>query len=230
MRRASLWLRVCVTLIASAAACSGGTEPAVTIRAEVGVSALVALTEARIEGLVNSMQVMATTEEVKTGDWEGMKATLTKFQEVSIPLTAWFALPDGSYYTVDAGLAAANIADRPYFPKVMAGEVTIGDLVVSKSTGRKAMVITVPVDSSGKVIGALGASVFLDGLSQRLVEDLALPDDMVFYAANDAGKIALHSNPDLVLEDVSALGAAPERVVSKASFLLGWTFSLGFAG
>jgi hypothetical protein len=228
MRRFNLWLGVCLTLAAFAFACGGSNGSPVEISGEVAVSAVVALTEARIEGLLACMQVMAVAEEVKSGEWDVMQEMLAKFQETSIPLAAWFVLPDGSYYTVDVGRASANLSDRAYFPKVISGEIAVGYLVMSRSTGRAAMVLAVPVESDGQVIGALGVSVFLVELAELIMTDLGSPD-LVFYALSDDGKIALHSDTDLVMADVSALGAAPERAVCDGSSLLGWTFVLGEA-
>ena len=227
MKKINLFLGICLALPVLAAACGQGTDPAVQVNGEVGVSSAVALTEARIDGVVGSMDIMAVTDEVVSAEWDSMVNILTEFEETSIPLVAWFALPDGSYYTVDAGKVSANISDRAYFPKVMAGETVIGNLVVSKSTGRDVMVAVVPVMSGGDVIGALGVSVYLDQLSQLIADDMELPDDMVLYAVNGDGLIALHTDANLIMEDSSALGGGPEQAVSKVSSLLGWTFTLG---
>jgi hypothetical protein len=227
VKKINLFLGICLALPVLAAACGEGTAPAVQVNGEVGVSSAVALTEARIDGVVGSMDIMAVTDEVVSAEWDSMVNILTEFEETSIPLVAWFALPDGSYYTVDAGKVSANISDRAYFPKVMAGETVIGNLVVSKSTGRDVMVAVVPVMSGGDVIGALGVSVYLDQLSQLIAGDMELPDDMVLYAVNGDGLIALHTDANLIMEDSSALGGGPEQAVSKVSSLLGWTFTLG---
>jgi hypothetical protein len=206
---------------------NGDTGSSVKIDAKVGVSSIAALTEAHVEGLVNTMEVMALTGEVRSCDWETMKGLLSEFENTSIPLVAWFARPDGTYYTVDAGLVDANLADRPYFPTVMSGDVVIGDLVVSKSTSRASMIITVPVEENGKVVGALGASVYLNELSQSITEDLGLPDDVFFAAVNASGTIALHSNTSLIMGNASALINLSEEVISTQSPLLGLTFYLG---
>ena len=227
MKKTSLFLGICLALPLLVAACGQGTGPAVQVSGEVGVSSAVALTEARIDGVVGSMDVMAVTDEVVSAEWDSMVNILTEFEETSISLVAWFALPDGSYYTVDAGKVSANLSDRAYFPKVMAGETVIGDLVVSKSTGRDVMVAVVPVMRGGDVIGALGVSVYLDELSQLIADDMELPDDMVLYAVNGDGLIALHTDANLIMEDSSALGGGPEQAVSKVSSLLEWTFTLG---
>jgi hypothetical protein len=216
----------CLALLLLVVGCGGCDESAVKIDGKVGVSAAVALTEARVEGLVGTMEVMALTDEVQSADWDNMVDMLTKFELSNIPLVAWFALPNGSYYTVDAGLASGNLSDRPYFPRVMAGEVVVGDLLVSKSTGVESMMATVPVKDNGEVVGALGVSVFLEQLSQLTAADLQLPNDMVLYAVNEDGVIALHTDTDLIMGNASDLDI-PEKAVSQASSLLGWTFTLG---
>ncbi|MEA1958807.1 MAG: hypothetical protein U9N44_03925 [Chloroflexota bacterium] len=227
MRKISMILGICLVLLVFAVGCGTCDESAVKIDAEVGVSAAVALTEARVDGLVSCMDTMSMAEEVQSVDWETMVGLLEKFEDTSIPLVVWFALPDGSYHTVDTGLSDANIADRDYFPKVMAGETVIGDLLVSKSTGREAMVIVVPVKDGGDVVGVLGVSVYLDDLSQLTANDMELSSDIVLYAVNGEDVIALHTDTSLILEDASEDGDLSQSV-SATSSLLGWTFTLGF--
>jgi hypothetical protein len=62
-------------------------------------------------------------------------------------------------------------------------------------------------------------------LSEILVEELDLSDDMVFCATTEKGEVALHSNPELILEENPDL---PEDAVFKTSSLTGWRFALGF--
>lgn len=227
MNKAGVLAGVCLALCLAMAGCGGCDGPAAGLDAEVGASAAVALTEADIEGVVGCMDVMALTDEVRSAEWDDMVGLLTEFEGTKVPLVAWFALPDGSYYTVDAGKVSANLSDRAYFPRVMAGETVIGDLVVSKSTGRKAMVAVVPVRDNGDVVGALGVSVYLDELSQLVAGGLDLPEDAVLYAVNGDGAIALHTDTGLIMENTSALGECAGAVSSESS-LLGWTFTLCF--
>jgi methyl-accepting chemotaxis protein len=226
MRKASLYLGICLLIVVAIVAIVAGFGSEEKTDTEMGVSAAVALTEARVEGLVTSMQVMALTDEVQSANWDTMSLLLAEFEDGSIPLVAWFALPDGLYYTVDAGLASGNLSDREYFPKVMDGETVIGDLIVSKSTGRESAVATVPVKDGNEVIGALGVSIYLDELSQSIVTDLGLSDDMVFYAVNADGVIALHTDSDMIMGNVSQPDLGDSE--SATSSLLGWTFYLGF--
>jgi len=227
MRQKALYLGILLLIVVVIAVIVTGFESEQKSDTEMGVSAAVAITEAHIEGLVTSMQVMALTDEVKSAEWAVMEPLLAEFEDNSISLVAWFALPDASYYTVDAGLASGNLTDREYFPVVMDGDVAVGYTVVSKSTGKESTVAAVPVNDGSEVVGALGTSIYLDELSQSIVTDLGLSDNIVFYAVNADDVIALHSDTDMIMEDASGQ-AALHDVKSATSEVLGWTFYLGY--
>jgi len=251
--RLILVLLVCSALLVAVVGCGkeNTTSSVFTVNGEMELATAVALTDNHIQSLVNTMQVLAMTDEVKAGSWEGMQSLLSRFSQDQIPALEWFALPDGSYYAVGVGKASGNLSDRPYFPKVMSGATTIGDLLVSKATGRTSMMATIPVKNGGEVIGALGASVYLDDFSKILVQELQLPEDMVFYAVDDQGYIALHSDTQWLMQKASDMGSSTfsqavdemlskkegnatyqfggmsETVVYKTSTLTSWCFALG---
>jgi hypothetical protein len=224
MRRMWMVFGLVVALASVSLAGIADAEAPLNVRADIAVSAAVALTEAHLGGLIYMMGILASTADVQVGIWGGMRDLLRRFEMLPVSFNAWYLLPDGSYYRVEGGLTGNNLSDRAYFPKVMNGETTLGDLVVSKSTGRKSMVMTVPVERSGSIIGALGATVYLDDFSRLIDDALALPDGIVVYASNEAGLITLHSDTSLLLEDVSEAGVDPATSVSAVSTLLGWTF------
>ena len=179
--------------------------------------------------LFRSLELLAMTEEVRSGNWERMLPLLTRLKETQIPAVVFYALPDGSYYTVEKGKTDQNIKDRAYFPKVMAGERTIGDLVVSRSTGMKVMVATVPVKHVKNVIGALGVAIHLDKLSEVLARELQLPPNMVLYAINKQGTTALHSVTKLIFEDPAkqkseTLTRAVKEMLSKEEGIVTYEF------
>lgn len=215
---------VCLALLVAALGC-GGNKETDKMDIKMGVSALVALADSHIASYVNSMEALALTQEVQSGDWDEMVGLLTIVEQSQVQGTMWFVLPDGSYFTVELGKTNQNLSDRAYFPSLMAGNNVLGDLVTSKSTGKKSLIAAVPVKREGEVIGGLGTSIFLDGLSTTLAEELDLPDDMVFYATNKEGNVALHSDTELILAENPDL---PKHVVSETSPLTGWRFALGF--
>ena len=201
-----------------------------SIDGRIGVSAAIALADGHIQSMVRSLELLAITEEVRSGKWERMVGLLTRFKEGQIPSVVFYALPDGSYYTVEKGKTDQNIKDRAYFPRVMAGGVAIGDLVVSRSTGKKVMVAAVPVKSGGKVIGALGVSVHLEKLSELLARELQLPPNIVLYAIDGKqGTTALHSVTRLIFEEPAkqkseTLRRAVKEMLSKEEGMVTYEF------
>ena len=89
---------------------------------------------------------------------------LAEFGRSGIKAAAvWFVQPDGQFYTVEKGLTNLTLRDRQYFPRLMAGEEITGDLVISKTTGKRTAIVAVPIKKNGKIIGALGTSLAVEG-------------------------------------------------------------------
>ncbi len=189
-----------------------------------------AYTEEHVEGILRGLKVLSVTAEAKSGDWSAMKGLLGEFAGSGInPAAVWYARTDGRYYTVEKGLTDQNISDRPYFPRLMAGKVVVGELVISRSTGKRATVIAVPIWKDRKVIGALGVSVSADELSRMLQERTALPEDMVFYALDEKGQCSLHSKSGLLFAFPSDMGSeslkdAVKEMLSKREGMVSYDF------
>ncbi|MFW6126048.1 MAG: hypothetical protein ACOC58_02980, partial [Chloroflexota bacterium] len=144
MKKIAGALALCLVMLALASGCSA-QETSREAELEMGAAAVVALTDNHIRNSVSTLEVLATTEEIRSTDWETMLPVLREADEVLLPGPKWFALPDGSYYVVGMGETDKNIADRAYFPVVMSGSSSYSELVVSKSTGEKVLVVAVPV-------------------------------------------------------------------------------------
>jgi methyl-accepting chemotaxis protein len=111
--------------------------------------------------------------------------------------TTWYALPDGRYFaTEDEGMSEENLRDRDYFPALMAGKEVFGNLVISKSTGHRAVIIAVPVVTNGTTVGAIGVSLRVRLLSELVDPHMSLPEDTYFFALENDTRIVLHRNAD----------------------------------
>src|SRR5690606_15769814 len=89
--------------------------------------------------------------------------------------------------------------------------------VISRATGRKVAVLAVPVFDGGKVVGAVGASVFLDDLRQRLNRDLALPAGQTWFVIDRDGHTLLDRDPEYILMNVFEQGSASMRTAVHAA-------------
>jgi hypothetical protein len=168
---------------------------------KMALSTFMSLADGHIASMVRELKEIAPTPEVQSGDWEQMKGPLAALKEHSVECAIWFARPDGSYFTVEKGLTDQNLKDRSYFPKIMAGETAAGTVVIGKTTNRKSVIAAAPILRGDKVIGAIGASIFLDALSRKLKEELALPRNMIFFALDEQGRTTLNHVPERVFLD-----------------------------
>ena len=229
-------------------------QPGLSVDAKIALNGYAALVEAYLQGVLTALETLASTQEAGSADWERIQEPLAQLGKgITTAAAVWFARPDGAYFTVVGGLTDQNLKDRAYFPRLMAGQAVAGDLVVSKATGKKSIIVAAPVKKAGKVIGALGASIATEKLSGWVDGRMALPPEVVFYALDDQGRTALHRETALLFEFPSEMGseslhdavqqmlATPEGTVqytfrgaqktaifarSKAT---GWVFVLGFA-
>lgn len=193
------------------------------------LSSFMSYTDLRIASVRQSLEILASSKEARSGDWDGMKDMLGVYQKSDSGFALWFARPDGSYYTADKGLMNATLADRSYFPGLMAGQKITGALVISKSTGQRSAVIAVPIEANGKVIGAIGASLFLDRLAEQIAAMLDLRQDAAFFALAPDGKTTLHRKIDRHFLDPRELGSetlrrAANEMLSGNSGTVGYEF------
>jgi len=172
--------------------------------AELSLNTMVAETNAQLKVILRSYEVLAITPSVQSGTWENIRPMLATLEGNEPDARTWYALPDGSYYTVVDGLTSANLKSRSYFPVVLAGNESVGTVVVSYSTGKNAGIIAVPVKHQGAVTGVLGASVYLDTLTDTLRREI--PEPFMFYAIDTEGKFALHSDKGQISRDIATIG------------------------
>lgn len=231
-----------------------GAETAPALDARVALDAYRSTVEARLEGVRNAARGIAATEEARSGDWERVKAPLAAMASgVGEAAAVWFALPDGRYWTVGHGPADSSLKDRAYFRDLLAGQEVVGALVVSKSTGARALIVASPVLAEGKMVGAIGVSIDAAKLAAELQAGIRFPPNVVFYALDASGETALHRASELIFAFPSAQGSptlshAVETMLSSGegivpyeyggsmktavfsrSALTGWTFVLGIA-
>jgi hypothetical protein len=171
------------------------------------LSAFMSYTDLRIGSVQKSLEVLASTKEARSGKWENMKDLLGGYQRSDEGLIMWYASLDGTYYTVDKGLIDEKLSERRYFPDLIASREVTGALVISKSTGQRSAVIAVPVKDKGKVIGAVGASLFLDKLSEQVASVLDLRADVSFFALAPDGLTTLHKKTERHFLDPREMGS-----------------------
>jgi len=178
-----------------------------TVDGPVALSVLTALCDELVSARVAGLSLLAESREVRSGRWEWMRPTLTAFAAQGVPALVWYARPDGSYYSVEKGLTDQNLKDRAYFQKLLGGVTTpVQELVVGKSTGKQSLVVAVPVLVRNKLVGVLGASIYLEALSERLATALGNSPRLIFFALAPDGRTAFHCQRQRLLVDPRTMG------------------------
>jgi len=95
----------------------------------------------------SEVQTLANSYEVRSMRWEQAEPFL-QLEQDRLPDYYMFILvnPNGSYYTTRAGFAKGkNLRDREYFRQAMQGQSQASDMVISKTTGKRQINISVPI-------------------------------------------------------------------------------------
>jgi len=171
------------------------------------LSAFTSYTDLRIRSIQRSLEVLASTTSAKSGEWRKMQNQLGAYQKSDVGLVVWYVRSDGTYFTVDKGLMDKKLSDRRYFPDLMAGKKITGALVVSKSTGQRSAVIATPIRKGDKVVGAIGASLFLDKLAEQISAVLDLRPNISFFALAPNGLTTLHLKQERHFLDPREMGS-----------------------
>ncbi|HPR17222.1 MAG TPA: cache domain-containing protein [Candidatus Cloacimonadota bacterium] len=149
------------------------------------------------------LEKLSETEEAKSGNWDVIKAALTKDEEKRPRTLYWYCLPDGSYYTSAEDKVSAKLNTRGYFPALLAGENVVGYPIVGKTSGRKSFVVAVPIKVGDKITGFLGSSIYLSEMWDFLKDQISIPANYDFYAVNSAGITMFDlETKDFLLDDV----------------------------
>lgn len=220
--------------------------------ARLALRAFESLTDQHLEDVLSALKALAATQAATSADWQRLKPPLSRLAR-ALPASGavWFARPDGSYYTVAGGLRGQSLSGREYFPELIQGKDVIGSLVISKSTGKRSVIVATPVASGDRVIGALGVSLSATKLAALVHDGIEPPANVVFYALDSRGRTALHAQTGLIFQFPSDIGdqslksavrqmlSEPEGVVHytfrgtrrttvfRRSARTGWVFALG---
>lgn len=179
------------------------------VDARVVLRSYQALVEQHLTDVLHAIRALAATSDARTASWPVIRPALDRLsQDLATSATVWFALPDGGYASTEGSSAGATLADRDYFPELMAGRDVVGRLVVSKSTGHRSIIVATPVEKEGRVVAAIGVSIRARLVSQLVAERIRLPHDMTFYALDPNGQAAIHLDPERMFQFPAELGEA----------------------
>ncbi len=163
------------------------------------------------------LQALSFTDEARSGKWTKLKSLLVEQENAALSGRIWYLLPDGSYYTTVDDLTSKNLKTRSYFPGLIAGNPTLGTVVVSKSTGKTVAIAAAPIIKNNVVQGALGTSIYMQNINDEVQNTFPLQSDRMFFAITDDGTIALHSDDSWIGQQIASMNINLKSILDKNS-------------
>ena len=189
----------------------------------VGISTIAAtkllagFIDVRLSEFLLVLQALSFTDEARSGKWKKLKSFLVEQENAALSGRIWYLLPDGSYYTTVDDLTSKNLKTRSYFPGLIAGNPTLGTVVVSKSTGKTVAIAAAPIIKNNVVQGALGTSIYMQNINDEVQNAFPLQSDRMFFAITDDGTIALHSDDSWIGQQIASMSINLKSILDKNS-------------
>lgn len=174
--------------------------------------------EGDIQSLITTGQIVAALPEVRSGVWRDMKDTLTLYgSQLVAGSFMWFCYPNGTYYTTLQGYINKSLSDRPYFPVVMGGNVSIGTTVYSRSMGVAVHVTGIPVVNGTSVVGILGISTPLSEWTTSVASQLGIVSPNLFFVHSLDGQTQMHQQTKMIFDTNPITGEGMNETISYTS-------------
>ena len=194
-------------------------DATVGINKNAATKLLAGFIDVRIGEFLSVLQSLSCTDEARSGKWKKLKPFLVEREKAEPNGRIWYVLPDGSYsyYTTVDDLTSKNLKNRSYFPGLIAGNTTLGTVVVSKSTGKTVAIAGAPIIKKDTVKGALGTSIYLQNINVEVQNAFPLQSDQMFFAVTDDGTIALHSDDAWIGQPIANMSSNLKSILDKNS-------------
>jgi len=154
------------------------------------------------------LQEIANRARTRTMDWNTQKVSLTPDVESHGYLDLAVVTPDGTARYVLEG-STAQLGDRDYIQKSLAGEAVTSDVLISRVTGKPVVMAAAPITVDDKVTGALIGRLDGDALSQ-LILTMGFGKSGYAYLVNKKGVIVAHPNKEMVVTQFAPIEKVKE--------------------
>ncbi|MFE8699641.1 methyl-accepting chemotaxis protein [Cytobacillus sp. FJAT-54145] len=149
---------------------------------------------------IERLQGLAQSSDVINANLEQQQAFISRVSKQFTDYSMIF-VADQTGQSITSSNVEANVADRAYFQKIMAGDsFAISEPVVSKADNSTIIVFAVPIkNAQGSTVGVLGGTFPIDSL-QQLVADVKVGETGYAFITQNNGLIIGHPDKELVLQ------------------------------
>lgn len=172
----------------------------------------------RIQEQKTALRVLANTYIIQSMNWRLQQPELKKQAEAMKYLALAIVYPDGTAYYHDG--STADLGEREYIKRALAGEAVTSDVIISKVTQDLVLMYAVPIEKEGKVVGVLLGRRDGGALSE-ISDDTGFGKEGYGYIINTQGTVVGHPNRDYVFEQFNPIEArkADDSLESLANLI-----------
>ncbi|NEO27812.1 MAG: GAF domain-containing protein [Kamptonema sp. SIO4C4] len=154
-------------------------------------------TDSWLKGQKRTLEAIAQTPMVQTGEWEEAEDYLQQMQQQH-PEFLTIALIDqeGNFQSTRGKMG--NVRDREHFQEAIAGETYVSDPLISRVSELPVIVIDTPVsasDSPDSIVGTVGVTIPIESVALT-VEQIHYGEGSYAFAINSEGVPIVHPDPD----------------------------------
>ncbi|MHC1711906.1 MAG: methyl-accepting chemotaxis protein [Solidesulfovibrio sp.] len=177
-------------------------------KAKTNLTSLLSLVEVWVDGAQNEIITLSKTELIRKTFAQGSEDPKTMDHALALLHDTVSRHPNfDSVLIINAqgiaigstnpALQGANLANREYFQKAIAGQEFLSNPLFSQDKGEAVFVIATPVKIDGKIVGVLSSGVKIGQFSNQFVKPLDTPAGFAFILAPDGLALA-HPDSKLV--------------------------------
>ncbi len=149
-----------------------------------------------LNGHSRTLKTLAESQEAKSGDIKEIEGLLTRQSHAQPDWDHLFVTDAIGMQVVNTADKFVDVSDRPYFIRAKeTKEPAFSTLIVSRTTGRKVIIIAYPIMHDGKFIGIIGASILPDAI-QKLFSIHQSSQDVMFSLWDRDGTLLIRTGED----------------------------------
>ena len=173
----------------------------VTVEAEKALMSLVEQTEklvrSRMETQIRILESISKMDEIRSMDWEVQQPVLrSQMEETDFTTLAIVHIDNGEAHYIDG--TTADLSDRDYVNKAIAGESNISDIIISRVTNETVLMFAVPIMNGAQAAGVLIGRTDGNTLSM-ITDDISYGQTGYAYMIDMNGTVVAHKDRDKVL-------------------------------
>ena len=190
-----------ISITASREALIKEAESTLSMLAEEGAKN----TRSRVETQLSALEMLATDGSMSGMNWSTQKIGLSAVLKNTDYMELGVVDLDGKANYTDG--STAELADRGYIKKAIAGEANISDVLISSVTGQPVTMVAAPIYKAKQVVGVVIGRNDGNAISE-IVADYNYGENGYAYMINRKGVVIAHPESEKVLTQFNPIDLA----------------------